>query len=156
MLSSLSEILNLCLECPSEETDMSTTAHAHSTPYWEQEVGLLSKLLCHFHKIVVLWTALMLLRAFSPTVVLPDGHWGARAHSMLLAALIRALPIEIQKIIRARAPKRCEDLLYFKELLLGSKHQTVWGPIVFQWLLYLKIGGHVHNTQIYKKSLLAP
>ncbi len=84
----MSEILNVCLECPSEETDMPTTAHAHCAPYWEQEVGLLLKLLYHFHEIIVLYTALIATTCFCLTAALPDGHRGARARSTLLAALI--------------------------------------------------------------------
>ncbi len=43
-----------------------TTAHAQCAPYWEQEVGLLLKLLYHFHEIVVLYTALIATMCFLP------------------------------------------------------------------------------------------
>ncbi len=55
----------MCLECPSEETDMPTTAHAHCAPYWEQEGSLLVKLY-HFHKLVALYAVLTATTCYFP------------------------------------------------------------------------------------------
>ncbi len=54
IVPSLYIIRSVCLKCPSEETDMPTTARAHCAPYWEQEVSLLFKLLRHFQENVML------------------------------------------------------------------------------------------------------
>ncbi len=136
----LSEILNVWLECPSEETDMPITAHAHCAPYWKREVSLLLQL--------------------------PDGCRGARAHSMLLAALIRAWAL-----------KWCKDLLKFKgcffiiiipvkwtgflRALTSSKSHEIWQKNQLWWKFTYFIGfasgwGKMaphHPLDTFKKSL---
>ncbi len=69
---------------------MPTTAHAHCTSYWEQEVSLFLKLMYSliFTTLSCSKQHLLLLCSFNTTVALPDRRRSARACSTALAALI--------------------------------------------------------------------
>ncbi len=88
-LSDLSEILNVCSDCPSEETDIPTTAHRHSAPYWEQEVSHLVKLDYHFHELVVLYTVLTATTCFFPDCSTPRR---ARVHQGSIFRVVLSSP----------------------------------------------------------------
>ncbi len=62
----LSKILNVCLACPSQMTDMPITAHAYCAPFWKQEVSLSLQLFYHFHEVVVLYLVSCVVLVFLP------------------------------------------------------------------------------------------